>query len=210
MTINLKSKQIRGLKKGEKSQTSDNTATELKRIKTDAQKEDPEENRIGLKAPGMTYKLGGGSKEDDKKLKQTCDNTLEIRCKEMERNRKDKPERKKQTTEHQQEQNATEIMKSEEKSGDREEEIEPTAYLCENSTEQNEAEIKSKETNGDREDEIELKNQVEQTEAEIKSEEKGGDREEEIEVKALLCENSVEHNEAEMKGKRRVVTGKKK
>ena len=51
---------------------------------------------------------------------------------------------------------------------------------------------------------------MEQTEAEIKSEEKGGDREEEIEVKALLCENSVEHNEAEMKGKRRVVTGKKK
>ena len=39
MTINLKSKkQIRGLKKREKSQTSDNTATELKRIKTDAQK----------------------------------------------------------------------------------------------------------------------------------------------------------------------------
>ena len=150
----------------------------------------------------MTYKLGDRSKEDDKKLKQTCNNTLEITCKEM--------ERKKQTTEHQQEQNATEIMKSEEKSGDREEEIEPTAYLCENSTEQNEAEIKSKETNGDREDEIELKNQVEQTEAEIKSEEKGGDREEEIEVKALLCENSVEHNEAEMKGKRRVVTGKKK
>ena len=133
MTINLKSKkQIRGLKKREKSQTSDNTATELKRIKTDAQKEDPKENRIGLKAPGMTYKLGDGSKEDDKKSKQTCDNTLEIRCKEMERNRKDKPERKKQTTEHQQEQNATEIMKSEEKSGDREEEIEPTAYLCEN------------------------------------------------------------------------------
>lgn len=102
MTINLKSKkQIRGLKKREKSQTSDNTATELKRIKTDAQKEDPAENRIGLKAPGMTYKLGDGSKEDDRKLNQTCDNTLEIRCKEMERNRKDKPEHKKQTTEQQ-------------------------------------------------------------------------------------------------------------
>ena len=72
MTINLKSKkQIRGLKKREKSQTSDNTATELKRIKTDAQKEDPAENRIGLKAPGMTYKLGDRSKEDDSKLKQT-------------------------------------------------------------------------------------------------------------------------------------------
>ena len=111
MTINLKSKkQIRGLKKREKSQTSDNTATELKRIrtdaqKTDAQKEDPAENRIGLKAPGMTYKLEDRSKEDDRKLKQTCDNTLEIRCKEKERNRKDKPECKKQTTEHQQEQN---------------------------------------------------------------------------------------------------------
>ena len=72
MTINLKSKkQIRGLKKREKSQTSDNTATELKRIKTDAQKEDPAENRIGLKAPGMTYKLADRSKEDDRKLKQT-------------------------------------------------------------------------------------------------------------------------------------------
>ena len=206
MTINLKSKkQIRGLKKREKSQTSDNTATELKRIKTDAQKEDPAENRIGLKASGMTYKLGDGSKEDDRKLKQTCDNTLEIRCKEMERNRKDKPERKKQTTEHQQEQNAAENMRSEEKSGDREEEIEPTAYLCENSTEQNEAEIKSEETSGEREEEIELKtqlceNSVEQNEAEMKGEDKGSDREEEIELKALLCENSMEQNEAEIKG----------
>lgn len=42
MSINLKSKkQIRGLKKREKSQTADNATTELKRIGTDAQKDDP-------------------------------------------------------------------------------------------------------------------------------------------------------------------------
>lgn len=53
MSINLKSKkQIRGLKKREKSQTSGNATTELKRIGTDAQKDDPWKNRIDLKAPG--------------------------------------------------------------------------------------------------------------------------------------------------------------
>ena len=49
MTINLKSKKhIRGLKKREKSQTSDNTTGELKRIRADAQKEDPRKNRIDM------------------------------------------------------------------------------------------------------------------------------------------------------------------
>ena len=91
MTINHKSKkQIRGLKKREKSRTSDNTAMELKGIRTDAQKEDPGKNRIDQKAPGMKYKLRDRSREDDRTLKQTCDNALEKRCKEMERNREDK------------------------------------------------------------------------------------------------------------------------
>ena len=62
MTIDLKSKkQIRGLKKRKKSRTSDNTATEFKGIRTDAQKEDPGKNRTDQKAPGMTYKLRDGA-----------------------------------------------------------------------------------------------------------------------------------------------------
>ena len=51
---------------------------------------------------------------------------------------------------------------------------------------------------------------MEQNEAEMKSEERNSDREEEIEPRAHLCENSIGRNEAEMKVKTRVVTGKKK
>ena len=116
MSINLKSeKQIGGLKKREKSQTSDNAKKELKRIRTDAQKDDPGKNRIDLKAPGMTDKQKEGSREDDRKLKQTCENALQVTCEEMKRNKKDKPELEKQRSEHPEEQNAMEIMKSEEK-----------------------------------------------------------------------------------------------
>ena len=56
------------------------------------------------------------------------------------------------------EQNEAE-MKSEEKSGDREDEIELKAQICENSMEQTEAEVKSEKKTGDREDEIEQKEQ---------------------------------------------------
>ena len=206
MTIDLKSKkQIRGLKKRKKSRTSDNTATEFKGIRTDAQKKDPGKNRTDQKAPGMTYKLRDGSREDDRTLKQTCDNALEIRCKEMERNREDKTKRKKQTTKHQKEQNATAIMKSEETGGSRENEIQQKEQSFENSMEENEAEMKSEDKNGGREEEIEVKaqlceNSVEENEAEMKSEDKNGGRDEEIELNAQLCQNSVEQIEAEEKG----------
>ena len=48
-------------------------------------------------------------------------------------------------------------MKSEEKSSSREDELDLKAQICENSMEQNEAEIKSEEKSDDREDEIELR-----------------------------------------------------
>ena len=54
------------------------------------------------------------------------------------------------------EQNEAE-MKSEEKSGDREDEIELRSQICENSMKQNEPEMKSEEKSGDREDKIELR-----------------------------------------------------
>ena len=92
-------------------------------------------------------------------------------------------EGKKQTTEHQKKQTATEIMKSELRDG-RKQGKWNTTETCENSMEQNEAEMKSEERNSD--------------------------REEEIEPRAHLCENSIGRNEAEMKVKTRVVTGKKK
>ena len=95
-------------------------------------------------------------------------------------------------------------MKSEEKSGDREEDIELKAQLCENSMEHIEAEMKSEEKSGDSEEDIELKaklceNSVQQNEAEMKSEENGGDREDEMEQKDQMFENSVEQDMAEIK-----------
>ena len=62
-------------------------------------------------------------------------------------------------------------MKREEKSSGREDEIELKAQICENSMEQNEAEVKSEEESADREVEIEQKEQT--------------------------CENSMEQNVAE-------------
>ena len=51
-------------------------------------------------------------------------------------------------------------MKSEDKSCDREEEIDLKVQICENSMKQNEALMKSKEKSGDRENELELKSQL--------------------------------------------------
>ena len=78
----------------------------------------------------------------------------------MERNKKDKPELEKQRSEQPEEQNATEIMKSEEMGGSRKNKKEQKEQTCENSMEQNEAKMKSKEKNGGKEDEIELKGQI--------------------------------------------------
>ena len=57
------------------------------------------------------------------------------------------------------EQNEAEV-KSVEKSGGRDDDIELKAQVCENSVERNEAEIKNEEKSGDREDEIALKAQI--------------------------------------------------
>lgn len=62
----------------------------------------------------------------------------------MERNKKDKPELEKQRSEQPEEQNATEIMKSEEMGGSRENKKEQKEQTCENSMEQNEAKMKVK------------------------------------------------------------------
>ena len=55
----------------------------------------------------MTDKQKEGSREDDRKLKQFCENALQITWEEMERNKKDKPELEKQRSEHPEEQKAT-------------------------------------------------------------------------------------------------------
>ena len=44
----------------------------------------------------MTDKQKEGSREDDSKLKQTCQNALQITCDKMERNKKNKPELEKE------------------------------------------------------------------------------------------------------------------
>ena len=57
------------------------------------------------------------------------------------------------------EQNEAE-MKSEEKSGDREDKIELRSQICENSMEHNEPEMKREKKSSGRKDEIELKAQI--------------------------------------------------